>query len=138
MQQRVNEDKEKTSSEASTDNSAGSQAAATRTQPPTVSQLPVAAPKRFIVFLFDDMHLSASDLMQIKKAATNMVAGSPTKADLAAVVSMSGVSSGLTHDRAKLEEAITKLQPQLKVKVDNSDLRLTPRRGYHAPKTAKM
>src|SRR5882672_7810239 len=33
-------------------------------------------PKRFIVFMFDDMHLDAGDLMQSQHAAEKMLAGS--------------------------------------------------------------
>ena len=69
-------------------------------------------PDRFIVFLFDDFHLSAGDLAQIQKAATKMVAGSLADSDVAAVVSIAGASSGLTRDRAKLQDAIMKLKVQ--------------------------
>jgi len=85
---------------------------------PAVSQAPAPAPnhppttpERFLVFLFDDLHVTPSDLMPLQKAATKMVAGSLAESDLAAVVSMSGTSTGMTHDRAKLEAAIMKLQP---------------------------
>ena len=70
------------------------------------------APDRFIVFLFDDLHLSAGDLAQIQKAATKMVAGSLADSDIAAVVSISGASSGLTRDRTKLQDAIMRLKVQ--------------------------
>ena len=79
---------------------------------PTVSQKPTAAPQRFIVFLFDDMHLSASDLLQVQNAATKMLAGSLSDSDMAAVLSFSGVNSGMTRDRAKLQDAITKVKVQ--------------------------
>jgi VWFA-related protein len=85
---------------------------------PGVSQTPApapnhppATPQRFLVFLFDDMHVTPGDLMPLRKAATKMVAGSLAESDLAAVVSMSGTSSGMTRDRAKLQDAIMKLQP---------------------------
>ena len=70
-------------------------------------------PERFVVFLFDDMHMSVGDLAQTQKAATEMLAQSLTETDMAAVVSMSGrINSGLTRDRTQLQEAIMKLQPQ--------------------------
>ncbi len=72
---------------------------------------PPAAPERFLVFLFDDLHVTPSDLMPLQKAATKMIASSLGESDLAAVVSMSGTSSGMTRDRAKLQDAIMKLQP---------------------------
>jgi len=70
------------------------------------------APQRFIVFLFDDMHMNTGDLTQIQKVATKMIAGALTDSDLAAVVSTSGATSGLTQDRAKLEDAIMGLKVQ--------------------------
>ncbi len=80
-------------------------------QPPAPApDHPAASPKRFIVFLFDDMHLTPGDLTQLQKAATKMIAGSLAESDLAAVVSMSGTSSGMTSDRARLQDAIMKLQ----------------------------
>jgi len=78
-------------------------------QPSAPGRSPVI-PERFIVFLFDDMHLTAGDLTQLQKAASKMVAGSLAESDLAAVVSMSGTSSGMTRDRAKLQDAIMRLQ----------------------------
>lgn len=73
---------------------------------------PVNAPERFIVFIIDNMHMSVGDLIGIQKAATKMIDTSLTSTDVAAVVSMSGSSSGLTQDRAKLQDAIAKLQVQ--------------------------
>jgi VWFA-related protein len=69
-------------------------------------------PQRFIVFLFDDLHLSASDLVHVQKVATKIVAGSLADSDMAAVVSFSGTYSAMTRDRAKLQETISKLKTQ--------------------------
>jgi VWFA-related protein len=79
---------------------------------PNVSPQPSTAPERFIVFLFDDMHLGAGDLMHVQKAATMMLAESLADLDMAAVVSLSGTNSGLTHDRRKLQEAVMKIKVQ--------------------------
>jgi len=79
---------------------------------------PAAAPpsataaQRFIVLLFDDLHLSASDLVHVQKVATKIVAGALADSDMAAVVSFSGTYSGMTRDRAKLQETISKLKTQ--------------------------
>lgn len=70
---------------------------------------PGDAPQRFIVFLFDDLHLSAADLAQVQRAATRMLAGALSDLEMADVVSFSGTNSGMTRDRAKLQEAIMKL-----------------------------
>ncbi len=79
---------------------------------PAASSAPPSAPARFVVFLFDDMHLDGSDLSQIQKAATKMITGALADSDMAAVVSISGASSGLTRDREKLQDAIMKLRLQ--------------------------
>ena len=41
-----------------------------------------------------------------------MIGASPTDSDLAVVVSFSGLNSGLTRDRATLQEAIMKVKTQ--------------------------
>ena len=95
------------SPEAATDTPPVDRAA---TQPPiAIREGPPAVPKRFTVFVFDDMHLNTGDLMQLQKVAPKIVVGSLTDSDVAAVVSISGSSSGLTHDPAKLQDAIMKL-----------------------------
>ena len=82
------------------------------TNPASSNPQPSNVPERFIVFMFDDMHLTIGDLAQTQKAGINMLAQSLSDADMAAVVSVSGrVNSGLTRDRAELQKAIMKLQP---------------------------
>ena len=84
-------------------------------QQPAPSNFPVKslAATRFIVFLFDDMHLSFEDLAHAKAAATTLLGRAFTTSDMTAVVAMSGkVNTGLTHDKAKLETAIASLQPR--------------------------
>jgi VWFA-related protein len=70
------------------------------------------SPQRFIIYLFDDMHLSAGDLSQAQRAATKMLDDSLADTDIAAVVSVSGNSTALTRDRAALRDAIMKLRMQ--------------------------
>ena len=95
---------------------AGIEADAHTTQSTAVSGVTVqatVAPERFIVFLFDDLHLSPGDLAQAQKAGTRMLAGSLADSDIAAAVSISGqVNSGLTRDRFVLQDAIMKLHSQ--------------------------
>ncbi len=74
---------------------------------------PATVPTRFVVFLFDDLHLSAGDLMLVQRSATKMLAGSLSENDMAAVLSTSGrTNSGMTRDRAKLAEDIASLREQ--------------------------
>jgi VWFA-related protein len=74
---------------------------------------PAAMPERFVVFMFDDMHLTAGDFLRSQQVATKMLAASLSPTDAAAVVSFSGFNSGLTRDRAQLRQAVVslKLQP---------------------------
>jgi VWFA-related protein len=78
---------------------------------PNVAAPPSPVPERSIVFLFDDLHLSAGDLINIQQAAVKGLTASLSDSDLAAVVSTSGSATSLTRDRAALEEAIAKLKP---------------------------
>ncbi len=81
-------------------------------------QLPTP-PQRFIVFLFDNLHLSVADLAQVQRAGTRMLDGSLAGSDMAAVVSFSGTNSGLTHDLAKLQDTVMKLKVQELYRHDN-------------------
>ena len=68
-------------------------------------------PTRVTVFLFDDMHLSPEDLSYARQAAIKALDGALTGSDVAAVVSTSGkTNSGLTRDRANLQNAIAAVQ----------------------------
>ena len=66
---------------------------------------------RFVIFVFDDLHLGAEDLAHVKAAGVRVVSESLADSDVAAVVSLSGrTNSGLTHDHAKLRDAMMSLQ----------------------------
>jgi len=75
---------------------------------PVTPQTPSA--QRFVVFLFDDLNLSADDLMKAQKAASKILESSLPVSDMAAVLSMSGTNSGMTRDHAKLQKAILNLK----------------------------
>jgi len=77
---------------------------------PNLTQRP--APQRFIVFLFDDMHISAPELLRLQQVATKMIDGSLADSDAAAVLSFSGLNSGMSRDRATLQETIMKVRTQ--------------------------
>jgi VWFA-related protein len=83
----------------------------TRTDSTSASQAPASEiPERIVVFLFDDLHLNFDDTAHAQKAATKAL-DTLTNSDMAAVVTTSGSNSGLTRDRQKLQDAITKLKP---------------------------
>ncbi len=73
---------------------------------------PSTEAKRFIVFLFDDRHLGPGDLDQVKKAGSQMLDKPLADGDRAVVLSFRGVNSGMTHDHAPLQAAISKLKSQ--------------------------
>jgi VWFA-related protein len=65
----------------------------------------------FIVFLFDDLHMTAPDLAPLKKAATKILDETLREGDPASVISILGHNdSGVTNDRARLAETIAKIQ----------------------------
>ncbi len=70
---------------------------------------PIAAATRFLVFLFDDRHMTADDLPIVQKAATQLFDRPLPETDSAAVLSFMGVNSGITRDSAPLQSAIAKL-----------------------------
>jgi VWFA-related protein len=81
--------------------------------PPSQNVAPQpSAPERFLVFLFDNLHLDEGDLLRAQKVAMKLLGESLADSDIAAVVSMSGMNSGLTHDHATLQEAIMKVKVQ--------------------------
>jgi len=95
------------------DKPAGNPGMSTQMAPPPDASLPLPTTRRYIVFLFDDMHLSIENLVAAKTAGVQALTGALTDPDMAAVVSTSGkVNSGLTRDRAKLKETILSLQPR--------------------------
>jgi VWFA-related protein len=112
VQKRANGAVSAPSTEANSGASASnSAAAASPASPaaPTAPTQPAATPERFVVFLFDDMHFDPGDLMRIKDVATKMLGQSVGDSDMAAVVTTSGTSSGLTRDRAVLQGAVDKI-----------------------------
>jgi VWFA-related protein len=107
---------------ASTASTGGARQQPIPQHPQQVTAPPSPGALRFIVFLFDDMHLSFEDLARAKAAGAKLVAGAFADSDMAAVVSMSGkVNSGLTRDRAKLQEAIASLEPHSLFRSDSAE-----------------
>jgi VWFA-related protein len=97
-------------------------ASAQASLPAKASPDAVVLPDRITVFLFDDMHLSAEDLAHARGAGLKVMAEALTGTDMAAVVSISGrVNTGLTRDRAKLQDALTQLQPRGVFRADSMD-----------------
>jgi len=64
---------------------------------------------RYVIFHFDDRHLTSADLTLVQKAATHLWEKPLPETDDVAVLSFNGVNSGLTHDHAALQSAVMKL-----------------------------
>ena len=77
---------------------------------PPVTRPRLPPPERFVVFMFDDLHLSINDLASVKKIGIEAVFESLLDTDVGVVASTSGINSGLTRDRSKLKDAIEKLK----------------------------
>lgn len=89
--------------------------AASSTAPSTSSHKapPPSPAQRFVVFLFDDLNLSTSDLELAQRAVGKLLEDPLPASDTVAVLSTSGTNSGLIRDRAKLQQTI------LNIKSDN-------------------
>jgi VWFA-related protein len=85
------------------------------------SSTPAAAQHRFILFLFDDRHLNSTDLAINQLAAIKMLDEPLAATEYAAVVSFSGVNSGITRDRAVLQAAIKSLKVHRTFQHDTHD-----------------
>src|SRR5450755_143362 len=74
---------------------------------------PADMPNRFVLYFFDDVHISQSDLMQVRAAAERHISESLTPTDRAAIFTTSGRTTlDFTDDRAKLHETLLRLAPQ--------------------------
>lgn len=68
--------------------------------------------QRSVVFVFDDLNLSSSELTRAKQAVSRLFETSLPASDMAAVAATSGSNSGFTHDHTKLQQAILNLKAQ--------------------------
>ncbi len=74
---------------------------------------PPPGPDRFVAYLFDDMHVTFSDLVRVRTAAEQHVDKSLRTSDRAAVFTSSGQSVlDFTDDRVKLRETIERIRPR--------------------------
>jgi VWFA-related protein len=77
-----------------------------------VAPQPPSQAERSVVYVFDDLNMSSSELTQAKQAASKLFETSLPASDMAAVASTSGSNTGLTRDHAKLQQAIRNLKAQ--------------------------
>lgn len=75
-------------------------------------QMPTRSPRHFVILLFDDLHVTFSDLARSKEAAKQVLAELNAN-ESSAVVSLSGsVNSGITANQAILLAALEQIHPQ--------------------------
>ena len=74
---------------------------------------PRAASGRYLLYLFDDLHLERTDLVQAREAVDRQLASLSSARERAAIFTTSG-QKGLdfTSDRRKLHEALSHLEPR--------------------------
>ena len=78
---------------------------------PAAGAKPVA-PTRFVAFVFDDVHLSAEELGNVRAAALKHIERGILPQERVGILTLSGnLSLELTNDVAKFRETVAKLQP---------------------------
>lgn len=77
--------------------------------------------RRFIIFLFDDRHMTADELPRVQTAANRLLDQPLADDNYAAVVSFMGANSGITRDNAALKAAIAKLTLHHALQHDRED-----------------
>ncbi len=66
--------------------------------------------RRYIAFLFDDLHANQGNLVQVRKGIRRVLANL-NSSDMAAILSTSGrVNTGCSRDRSKLQKAVSSLK----------------------------
>jgi VWFA-related protein len=87
---------------------AGAMSAEKTTQPATAA----VVPQRYVAYLFDDIHLNISDLMQARNAAARQLQALQPS-DRAAIFTTSGQNQlDFTDDRAQLAATLNRLMPR--------------------------
>jgi VWFA-related protein len=100
------------SAEATPSGTTTAPAAPATDAPPAESQT-AAMPDRFVAYLFDDVHLVLTDLMQVRNAAERHLNDSLTPTDRVGIFTTSGRTTlDFTDDRAKVHETLLRLRPQ--------------------------
>jgi VWFA-related protein len=90
--------------------------------PAAAAKTPSAIAQRFVIYLFDDVHTSNSDLIQVRNAADRHFAESLDATTRAAIFTTSGQGNlDFTDDRAKLHDALMKLVARPTMETAGSD-----------------
>jgi VWFA-related protein len=89
-------------------------------------------PQRYVAFFFDDLVVSFEDMVRVRAATERYIDSSMQPVDRAGVFTSSGLAVlDFTDDRAKLREALAKLQPHPRtIPPENDCPPLTPYEAY--------
>jgi VWFA-related protein len=91
-----------------------SRAHGTSLQPGKPAELPAPA-RRYTVYLFDDLHLERTELVQARESVDRQLAGFSPETERAAIFTTSGQRGiDFTADTAKLHEVLVHLEPRVK------------------------
>ncbi len=72
-----------------------------------------STPQRYMALFFDDIHLNFEDVVRTREAADHYLAGALQPSDRVGVFTSSGQGDAdFTDDRAKLQEALSRLRPR--------------------------
>ena len=83
-----------------------------RPQAPGEPASKMVVPSRFIALVFDDVHLTLADLMNVRAAALkHLEPGIPPQERIALLTLSGAVSLEFTNDAAKIREMLMKIQP---------------------------
>jgi VWFA-related protein len=83
------------------------------TSPEEAKTTKVVVPERFVAYLFDDVHISVTDLPRVRDAALRHIADLKPS-DRSAIYTMSGATQvDFTDDLDRLRDAIMRLRPNL-------------------------
>jgi VWFA-related protein len=84
---------------------------ATNTSDPAAASKP-ELPDRYVAYMFDDIHMRTSDLLQARQAANHHLDKALDPNTRAGVFTTSGrTTQGFTNDAAKLHSAVDRIQP---------------------------
>ena len=90
---------------------------------------PADVPKRFVLYFFDDVHISQGDLMQVRNAARRNIDETLVPTDRAAIFTTSGRNNlDFTDDHAALHAALLRISPQ---PIARSTIQLCPDISYY-------
>lgn len=78
--------------------------------PPDDNGRAAAAPERSVVYLFDDLHLSATDLEKVRGAADHQMSALPAEVRGAIFTTSGETALDFTPDRAKLQQTLAAIR----------------------------